>query len=390
MRLYCLAALGLFVLPLAAWAGEPNDEKLWVYVGTYTQKGSKGIYRFDLDLATGKLTHRALAAELVSPSFLAIAPNHRFLYAVNEVDSFNGKKSGSVAALAIDPATGKLTLLNQQSSEGTGPCHVTVDRAGKNVLAANYGSGSACVLPIEADGRIGKASSAVQHKGTSVNKERQEGPHAHSINVAPDNRFAMVADLGFDKVFVYRFDAANGKLTPNDPPAAAVEPGSGPRHFAFHPDGRHAYVINEMALTVTVFDYDPAHGILKPRQTVTTLPKGATGDSFSTAEVQVHPSGKFLYGSNRGQDTIAVFTIDRKTGELTPAGHQGDHVKTPRNFGIDPTGKYLLVANQDSDSIVVFRINQKTGALEPTGDVVEVPMPVCVKMMAVPAKRPAE
>jgi 6-phosphogluconolactonase len=301
---------------------------------------------------------------------------------VGEVSDFAGKKSGGVSAFAIDASTGNLTLLNQQSSGGTGPCHLVVDKAGKNVLVANYGGGSVAVLPIQADGRLSEATCFIQHTGKSVNPRRQEAPHAHSINLDAANNFAFVADLGLDKVLVYRFDAAKGTLTPNDPPAASVAPGAGPRHFAFHPGGRYAYVINEMGNTVTAFNYDAQKGVLTEIQTLSTLPQGYTEVSH-TAEVQVHPSGKFLYGSNRGHDSIAVYSIDQNTGRLTLVGISSTQGKTPRNFGIDPTGTFLLAANQDSDNIVVFRIDPQTGELKPTGQVVEVPRPVCVKFVAV-------
>ncbi len=357
----------------------------WVYVGTYTGGKSKGIYLFHLDMASGKLTAVGLAAETTNPSFLAIHPGRRFLYAVNEIENFDGKKSGAVSAFAIDPETGHLTLLNRQPSGGAGPCHLVVDKQGKNVLVANYGSGSVAVLPIQADGRLGPPTSTIQHSGSSVNPQRQEGPHAHSINLDAANRHALAADLGLDKVFIYRFDADRGTLSPNDPPFAAVAPGAGPRHFAFHPNGRTAYVINEMGMTVTVFSYDAGTGALKTLQTISTLPEGAHGENYSTAEVQVSPNGKFLYGSNRGHDSIAIFQIDPHTGLLTYVGNEPTQGKTPRNFGIDPTGTYLLAANQDSNTIVVFRIDPQTGRLTPTGNTAEVPMPVCVKMM--PAAR---
>jgi 6-phosphogluconolactonase len=354
-------------------------QKLWVYVGTYTKKGSKGIYRFDLNPASGQLTARALAAQTTDPSFLAIHPNQRLLYAVGELDG----KTGAISAFAIDAKTGDLTFLNRQSSGGNGPCHLVVDLQGKNVLAANYGGGSVCVLPIQNGGKLGEATAFVQHAGSSVNKERQREPHAHSINLDAANRYAFVADLGLDKVLVYRFDAGKGTLSQNDPPAADIAPGSGPRHFAFHPNGKTAYVISELKNTVTALSYDAEHGVLKTLQSISTLPKAFKGTSY-TAEVQVHPSGKFLYGSNRGHNSITIFAIDQETGKLKFVGNQGSQIKTPRNFGIDPTGKYLLVANQDSNSIVVFRIDAETGKLAPTGTVVEVPMPVCVKMMAAP------
>jgi 6-phosphogluconolactonase len=388
-----IATLGLFALltpgaimtlsePQSAAAPAPAG-KLWVYVGTYTNAKSKGIYLFELDLASGQMTAKGLAGEAINPSFLAIHPSRKFLYAVGEMANFEGKRSGAVSAFAIDAANGWLKLLNQQPSVGAGPCHLIVDRDGKNVLVANYGGGSVAVLPVEADGRLRAASSVIQHTGKSVNPKRQEAPHAHSINLDAGNRFAVAADLGLDQLLVYRFDPAKGTLTPNDPPFAKVAPGAGPRHFAFHPGGRFAYVINELASTVTAFAYDPDRGELKELQTISTLPDGFKGNN-STAEVQVHPSGRFLYGSNRGHDSIAIFTIDPATGRLTAAGHQPTHGKTPRNFGIDPTGTYLLACNQHSDTISVFRIDPQTGRLKGTGQVIEAPTPVCVKMMPAP------
>ncbi len=349
----------------------------FVYFGTYTGKASKGIYVSRLNTATGKVSNPELAAEAGSPSFVAIHPNHRFLYAVGE-----GGRIGGVSAFSIDPATGKLKLLNKVSSVGRGPCHVTVDRTGKCVLIANYGDGTAAVFPVKDDGSLGEHTAFVQHKGSSVDPARQKEPHAHSVNMSPDNRFAFIADLGLDKVLIYKFDPAKGTITPNDPAFGAVAPGSGPRHFSFHPNGKFAYVINEMLSTVTAFSYDATRGALKEVQTVTTLPKGFAAEN-STAEVQVHPSGKFLYGSNRGHDSIAVFAIDGAKGTLKFIEHVSTQGKTPRNFGIDPSGAYLLAANQDTDNVAVFRIDAKTGRLTPTGQVLTVGNPVCVKFMAV-------
>jgi 6-phosphogluconolactonase len=326
-----------------------------------------------------------LAGEAVNPSFLALHPSRRYLYAVDEVDDFQGKKTGGVSAFSI-AEDGTLKRLNQQPSKGGGPCHLVVDRQGKNVLVANYGGGSVACLPIQEGGKLGAATGFVQHKGKSVNKDRQEGPHAHSINLDAGNRFAAAADLGLDEVLVYRFDADKGTLTPNEPPAAKVKPGSGPRHFAFHPDGKHAYVINEMVCTVTAFDYDADKGVLSEIQTISTLP-GKFEEGYSTAEVQVHPSGKYLYGSNRGHNSIAVFRIDRKSGKLTRVENQSTKGKTPRNFGIDPTGNYLLAANQDSDNIVVFHIDPETGRLEAMGTEVQLPRPVCVRFVPAAAGR---
>jgi 6-phosphogluconolactonase len=383
-------ALVVFViaLMLAAWPAlpaaepskEPKPDKLWVFIGTYTGGAakSKGIYRLELDLASGKLSPPEVAAESESPAFLAIHPSHCFLYSVNEVGDA-GDKTGAVSAFALDQKTGTLKALNTEPSGGAGPCHLVVDRMGKHVLVANYGSGSSAVLPIGPDGRLGKLNCLEKHKGSGPNAKRQEAPHAHCATFSPDGRFAFVCDLGTDKVVIYRYNP-DGMLTPNDPPAGTVAPGAGPRHFTFHPDGKHAYVINELGSSLTAFDYDPEHGALKEVQTLPTLPADFKGEN-TCAEVAVHPSGKFLYGSNRGQNSIAIFSIDPKTGQLTAAGHQGHDVKIPRSFGIDPTGEYLLVANQDSNNVEVFRIDGATGALTPVGDPVEVPAPVCVEMI---------
>lgn len=349
-----------------------------VYVGTYTYRASKGIYAFELNLHTGETTPPRLVAETFQPSFLALHPSRRFLYAVNEL--WGGGKEGMVSAFAVEPETGSLTFLNQQSSKGVGPCHLTVDKTGKWVLVANYGSGGVSVLPVLPDGRLGEATCVIQHEGKSVNPQRQEGPHAHSVNLDPANKFAIVADLGIDKLLVYRFDSAKGTLTPHEPPFVATAPGAGPRHVAFHPNGKFVYAINELNSTVTAYRYDEATGILAEVQTVSTLPTDFSGNN-TTAEVQVHPSGRFLYGSNRGHDSIAIFAIESKTGKLTLVGHQLTKGRTPRHFGIDPTGTYLLAANQDSDTISLFRIDLQTGKLQPMEQMVEVSNPVCVKFL---------
>ena len=395
-----LSAILLVFLVLAASMAAPGAARAqapsaavaapdvyWVYVGTYTsgrgENRSQGIYLMDLDMRSGKLGAPRLVARSTDPSFLAIHPSRKFLYSVNELGEFQGHRGGGVSAFAIDPTSGSLTPLNQQSSAGEGPCHLVVDRAGKNVLVANYGSGTVAGLPIEPDGTLRPASSVVQHRGSGADPSRQAGPHAHSINLDAGNRFAVAADLGLDKVFSYAFDAANGKLTPNEPAFAQVAPASGPRHFAFHPAGQFGYVINEMANTVTAFAYDPAKGSLTEIQTISTLPEDFKGTSH-TAEVVAHPSGKFLYGSNRGHDSIAIFTIDASTGRLSTAGCEPTQGKNPRNFALDPTGTYLLAENMGSDSIVVFRIDQQTGALRPTGQTVAVSKPVCIRMIPKP------
>ncbi len=368
MTLACIIALNL----------QADPKELLVYIGTYTKTEEQGIHWLKLEMATGKLTAVGKLAGQKNPSFLAIHPNKKFLYAVNEIGNYKGEKAGGVSAYSIDPKTGALTFLNQQSSKGGAPCHLVVDATGRNVLVANYTGGSVASLPISRKGRLRKASSFIQHEGSSILKPRQASPHGHSINVSPGNKFAVAADLGLDKVLVYGFDAKGGKLT--DAGFAKVAPGAGPRHFAFHPNGKFAYVINEITLTVTAFAWDEEKGKLGELQTITTLPV-ERGKGMSTAEVQVHPSGKFLYGSNRGHNTIAVFSIDGKTGKLKAVQHQSTLGKTPRNFGIDPTGKFLIAANQSSGDVFTFHINQDTGKLKPTSHSVKVPMPVCVKFL---------
>ena len=355
-----------------------------VYVGTYTGAKSKGIYLFRLDTATGALTSLGLAGETVNPSWVTIHPNHRFLYAAGEIARFGGKASGAVSAFSIHPETGKLTLLNQQPSVGTGPCHLTVDASGKTVLVANYGGGSIAALSIREDGHLGDTTAFIQHTGSGANRQRQEAPHAHGIYLDAANRFALVPDLGLDKVQIYRFDAAHGTLAPNDPPSASLKAGSGPRHLAMSPNGRHAYVISEIACTMTAFEYDSERGALREVQTISTLPENETvKPGFSTAEVFVHRSGKFLYGSNRGHNTIAVYALDEKSGKMTHLENVSTQGRVPRGFGIDPSGSYLLVANQDSSNLVLLRIDPTTGRLTPTGQTAEAPMPVSVAFLPI-------
>ena len=357
--------------------------EIFVYIGTYTKTSSEGIYVYRLDPSTGALEYSSKAAGQVEPSFLAIDPDQRYLYAVNEINQFEGEQSGAVSAFSIDPATGALTFLNQRSSRGTGPCHLSVDQTGRYVLVANYAGGSASILPIENDGQLGEASDFVQHEGSSAT-ERQQGPHAHSITPDASNRFAFVADLGLDKVLIYRLDQEAGKLKPGDPSWVQVQAGAGPRHFDFHPNGRYAYLINELDNTFTAFAYDQARGALTQLQTISTLPDDFDGTSYC-ADVHVAPSGKFVYGSNRGHDSIVICAIDENTGRLTVVGHESGQIANPRNFAIDPTAKFLFVANQDTDTVVSFHIDQQTGELEATGLVTEVPMPVCLKMITVSA-----
>lgn len=354
--------------------------KLWVYVGTSENEKGKGIYRFRFDSASGEAGTVELAAEAARPTFLAIHPSRPLLYAVNAIGDYQGQNTGAVSAYALDARTGELRLLNQQPSGGAGPCHVVVDSGGKNVLVANYRGGSVACLPLDSEGRLQPPSSVVQHEGSSVNPRRQEGPHAHSINLDRANRFAFACDLGLDKLMIYRFDGAKGTLTPHDPPAVSTAPGAGPRHFAFHPSGRFAYVINELNSTVTGFSYNADAGVLREIQTITTLPADFGGENYP-AEVLVHPSGQFLYGSNRGHESIAIYTIDGQTGRLTAIGQQSSGGRGPRNFNTDPSGIWMIVGNQDSNNMLVLRIDPERGTLTPTGQEFEAPSPICFKLV---------
>jgi 6-phosphogluconolactonase len=331
-----------------------------------------------MNMSTGELTHFNTVKGVVDPSFLAIDRHRRRLYAVNEVEQFAGKPSGALSAFSIDQQSGNLSLLNQQPTLGGAPCHLIVDKTGRFVLVANYTGGNISIFPIKPNGRLGVATDMVQHHGSSVNKERQEGPHAHCIELDNSNRYAFAVDLGLDKVMIYKFDAKNGKLAPNTD--VQLKPGDGPRHLTFHPNGRYAYVINELTNTVTAFTYSKATGTLKETQTVSTLPKDFSGAN-TTAELSVSPSGRFLYGSNRGHDSIVGFAIDQSTGQLTFIEHVPTQGKTPRHFTIDPTGTFLLVANKDSDTIVSLRINPATGRLDSTGHMAQVPTPVCLVLV---------
>jgi len=354
--------------------------ELTLYVGTYTSGKSEGIYLYRMNSATGKLRHFSTVRGIVNPSFLAIDPQRRHLYAVNEVDDFNRQPAGAVSAFSINQQTGELTFLNQQSSLGGAPCYLTVNRTGKYILLANYNGGNLAVLPVQPDGGLGAATEMVQHHGASLDANRQQGPHAHCIMLDHANRYAFAVDLGIDKIMIYRFDEGSGKLTPNETPWVGVKPGAGPRHLAFHPNGRYAYVINELDSTVTAFTYAPTRGGLTAVQTISTLPVDFSGVN-TCADLHVSPSGKFLYGSNRGHDSLVVFAIDGRTGKLQYVQHQPTGGKTPRNFAIDPTGRFLLAANQDSDTIHTFRIDPREGKLTATGHVAEVPSPVCLKLI---------
>ena len=367
-----------------AVAAEPEPASL-VWFGTYTggPGKSEGIYVSRFDTATGRLSPPTLAATAKNPSFLALHPNLPVLYAVSEVADADGKPTGAVLAFGIDPTSGRLTPKNHQPSGGKGPCHVSVDRTGRAVVAANYGGGSVICLGITADGSLAPAVTAppgsfIQHEGSSVNPQRQQGPHAHSIFPSADGRFAVACDLGLDKVFVHALDAGKATLAPHG--FATVAAGAGPRHFAFHPNGKFGYSVNELDRTVTAFSYDSAAGVLTPIGSVSTLPPDVTQtDGFSTAEIVAHPGGRFLYASNRGHHSIAMFALDPANGRPSFLGAEPIRGKTPRNFSIDPSGRFLLAGGQESDTVTVFAIDPETGRLSFTGHSLDVPAPVCIR-----------
>src|SRR6266478_284832 len=359
-------------------AGKPAAQHRYlVFVGTYTTKTeSKGIYAYEFDSDTGKLTPKGVAAETPDPSWVAVHPNGKYAYAANE----SGKAS-AVSAFAVDAKSGKLTLLNQIPSLGEDPCHLSFDKTGKYLLVANYSSGTIAVFPILADGRLGEHAALVKDQGAlGPNKERQEAPHAHWIETSPDNRFALVADLGLDEVLVYKFDATSGTLTPNEPAFTRLKAGSGPRHATFYPNGKFVFAASELSSTATSFAYDIKKGTLKEIGTASTLPPGFSGRN-DVAEAAVHPNGKFLYVSNRGNDSIAILSIDPGNRTLAPAGGIPTGGKEPRHFAIDPSGKYLLAENQFSNNIDVFKIDAATGGLTATGQVAEVASPVDIAVL---------
>ena len=337
----------------------PSAER--IYVGTYTPQKSKGIQIFKIDPATGGLTSDGLAVENESPSYLALAPSRKLLFAVNEMANLDGKGSGGVSGFSVDPATGKLTLINQQPSGGSGPCHLSLDAATGHVFVANYGSGSIEVLPLDSAGKLGARTAQVQDTD-ATGGEKPRSPHAHWIGADPTGKFVLACDLGLDSVYVYHFDAGKGTLAPADPPASTCKAGSGPRHLVFSRDGKFAYVICELNSTVIAYAWDAEHGTLKEIQTLSALPANYEG-KFASAEIRLHPSGKFLYASNRGNDTITVFQIDPATGMLSVTSRVACGGKTPRGFAVSPSGQWLVVGNQGTDNLVSFKIDPQTGGL---------------------------
>jgi len=374
MKTLFVLATALFTF-LAGTAGAQSPKEV-IYVGTYSTRGSEGIYVFEFDRANGALRQLQTVSNAKSPSFLAIHPSGKFLYSVNEA----AQNSGGVSAYAIDRKTGKLALINQQSSHGKGPCYISVDDQGKVAFVANYGEGTFTVLPIEASGALGAATDTIRYTGTGPDQQRQDKPHIHSATVSPDNRFVYVADLGTDKLYIYEIDAANKKVKPAQTPYVTVKPGSGPRHLAFYPNGKYAYLVEEMVSSVAAFSRDAKTGNLTLlADNVKTLPADFTGKNTS-ADIHTDPQGKFLYQSNRGYNALAVLALGAD-GKPTLVAQQSTEGKTPRNFLVDPKGEYVLAANQDTDDIVVFKMDAKTGKLTPTGTKVSVPSPVCLKLL---------
>jgi 6-phosphogluconolactonase len=350
-----------------------------VFIGTYTEhegSQSKGIHIYRLNLSSGELTFQKEAIGIRNPSYLDIHLEKRFLYAVNEVQSFAGEDGGGVSALSIDPISGELELLNAQSSRGKDPCYISIEQTGRFALVANYSSGNAAMLPIQADGRLGPASDVVQHSGSSVDPKRQTAPYAHSIVPDPTNRFAIAADLGADKLVIYEMDLEKGKLKKHA--EVKVKPGSGPRHSIFHPNGQYLYLFNELNSTLIVFRYDSDAGRLAEIQTISTLPPGYEGESLGA---DLHIYGKYLYASNRKHDTIAWFLIDENSGQLSYEGEIPSGGKVPRGFAIYPSGSFLLAAHERSDNVVVFQIDPATGKPIETGYEARVSHPVCVKFI---------
>ena len=360
-----------------------KEESMLLLVGTYTsgESKSKGIYVLKFDPRSGGISPHGVVEGVEEPSFLAIDEGRNFVYAVNETLEFNGQKSGSVSSFVLQPGTGLLTFINKQPSRGAAPCHVTVSRDGRFVLVANYLGGNVAVLPAMKDGSLGPAVDVRQHAGSGPNKKRQDSAHAHSVILDRKGRFAFVNDLGVDRIFIYEFDTANGRLNPNrNQPYYQSKLGAGPRHFKFHPSGKYAFVINELDMTISSLAYDASKGTLTEVQTVPTLPKDFSGEN-TCADLHVTPDGEFLYGSNRGHDSLVGYKVDPRSGRLELVGHTSTQGKTPRNFIIDPTGKYLLVANQRSDSIVPFEIEKGTGRLKPIAAKTTVPSPVCLQFV---------
>ncbi len=373
----------LFVI-LAIMTTQPHaSAQDLLYVGTYSDRGSQGIYVLEFDRKTGKLSERQTLEDKDSPSFLTIHPNGKYLYAVYREGKDANDQHGTVTAFAIDPKDGRLSKLNERSSEGAGPCHVSVDPQGQLVYVSNYGEGNLAVYPIGTDGKLGEASDVVQHSGGSVNPDRQQEPHMHSIIPSESGDLIYASDLGIDKIMLYQPDRSSSKLSAATPPFATSTPGAGPRHFALHPSGKFAFSIEELSSTTAAYAVQES-GSLKPVDRATTLPKGASADGNSTADIHVSPDGKFVYASNRGHDSIVIYAVDTNSGKLTYVGNEPAGGKHPRNFCMDDRGEFVWVANRDTDNVVVFSRDAVTGKLTPTGNEIKVPAVVCVQQGRLP------
>ena len=350
-----------------------------VFISAFAPGDQGAIHAYQLDSKSGELKPVHTTTGVEHPFFLAVSRDGKFLYSIHSPGQFGGKSDEQVAAYKIEGRTGQLKLLNRQSARGSAACYLDIDSTGKTVVVANYSTGSVASLPVRADGSLGEASSFIQHKGSSVVTGRQEGPHAHCIVISPDNRFAYAADLGLDQVLSYRLDAAAGMLVPGRQPFVRTPAGAGPRHLTFHPNGKHVYVINELANSVTMFDYDSDSGMLVEQQTISTLPKEFDGTSHC-ADLKITPNGRFLYGTNRGHDSIAAYRIG-DDGRLTLLGIEPSLGKGPQNLAITPGGELILCANMPGNNIVVFRIDPKTGALKRVGEPISIPSPSCIKVL---------
>jgi 6-phosphogluconolactonase len=398
----CEVGLTVLGLLLAGTAGQARAQKAkdlgvpwWIYVGTFSGPQSKGIYLHEMKTSENPdipeyvtMTALGLAAETPSPSFLVVDAARPALFAVNETDSFEGKKSGSVSAFAVDAASGKLTALNRRPSLGARPCHLALDRERRHLLVANCQGGSVAVLPVAPDGRLGEATDLRQHTGKSVHPQRQQAPHPEGVAFSPDNRFAFVCDLGLDRVMTYRFDARAGKLAPHEPAFAELKPGAGPRRLVFRPDGKFAYTVNELDSTVTAFAYDARAGVLKPLQTLSTLPGYYDGPNRAT-EIGMHPSGKYLFASNGGHNSIVLYGIDAAAGTLTYVEDQSTYGTMPLQFGMDTPGRHFAVANRDSGGILILRAPE-SGRIKPGGEVVKQPAAACAVFLSPAAGRQAQ
>lgn len=370
---FVLAAISMITGPSAVPAKGPL-----VFITAFAPGDKGGIHAYEFDTSSGELTPLHRTAGVENPFFLALTPDKKYLYSIH-AKNFGGKDNEQVAAYAVLGRTGELKLRNRQSAEGTAACYLDVDKTGKMLVVANYSSGSVASLPIKADGSLGEHASFFQHKGSSVNAARQKEPHAHSIVISPDNKYALAADLGIDQVVCYKLDSESAKVTPSKPPFARAPAGAGPRHLTFHPGGKRVYVINELANSVTVFDYNPATGTLTEKQTISTLPEGFKGDSYC-ADLKITPDGQYLYGTNRGHDSIAAYRIG-DDGRLSLIAIEPSRGKGPQNLAITPDGAWLLCANMPGNNVAVFQIDARTGKLKAVGEPVTQTSPSCIMLV---------